>query len=110
MKKLRRPDLNRRRAAYETVLGTRLQSTPQSARMKDESGRVKKYNCLFFILPTSSFILSKSTPGRTRTCDPFRVREVPLPLGHGSMGKDEVGRMNQHIVIYCFILPTLSFI
>ena len=27
---LRRPDLNRRRTAYETVLGTRLQSTPQS--------------------------------------------------------------------------------
>ena len=26
---LRRPDLNRRRTAYETVLGTRLQSTPQ---------------------------------------------------------------------------------
>lgn len=28
--KLRRPDLNRRRAAYETVLESRLQSTPQS--------------------------------------------------------------------------------
>ena len=27
---LRRPDLNRRRTAYETVLATRLQSTPQS--------------------------------------------------------------------------------
>ena len=27
--KLRRPDLNRRRTAYETVLETRLQSTPQ---------------------------------------------------------------------------------
>jgi hypothetical protein len=24
------------------------------------------------------------TPGRTRTCDPLRVREVPSPLGHGS--------------------------
>ncbi len=29
---LRRPDLNRRRTAYETVLGTRLQSTPQYPR------------------------------------------------------------------------------
>ena len=28
--KLRRPDLNRRRTAYETVLETKLQSTPQS--------------------------------------------------------------------------------
>ncbi len=28
-KELRRPDLNRRRTAYETVLETRLQSTPQ---------------------------------------------------------------------------------
>ena len=27
--KLRRPDLNRRRTAYETVLEARLQSTPQ---------------------------------------------------------------------------------
>ena len=30
--KLRRPDLNRRRTAYETVLETRLQSTPQYSR------------------------------------------------------------------------------
>ena len=30
--KLRRPDLNRRGTAYETVLGTRLQSTPQYPR------------------------------------------------------------------------------
>lgn len=29
---LRRPDLNRRGTAYETVLGTKLQSTPQYPR------------------------------------------------------------------------------
>jgi hypothetical protein len=59
--KLRRPDLNRRGTAYETVLASRLQSTPQDV----------------------------STPGRTRTCaDCLHVREVPSPLGHG--GDDEV--------------------
>jgi hypothetical protein len=26
----------------------------------------------------------RSTPGRTRTCDPLHVKEVPSPLGHGS--------------------------
>ena len=50
---MREWDSNPRRTAYETELEP-LQSIPQ-----------------------------KSTPGRTRTCDRLRVKEPPLPLGHG---------------------------
>src|SRR4051812_17690280 len=32
----------------------------------------------------SGYLPSDSTPGRTRTCDRLLVRELPLPLGHGS--------------------------
>lgn len=59
---LRRPDLTRRRTAHETVLATRLPSTPQD-----------------------------STPGRTRTCDPLLVREPLPPLGHGGNDTLSVG-------------------
>lgn len=45
--------MNRRRTAYETVLASKLQSTPQI-----------------------------STLGTTRTCDRLLVSEPPLPLGH----------------------------
>ena len=52
---LRERELNPPRRAYETLLEP-LQSIPQ------------------ITVP----------PGRTRTCDPLRVKEAPLPLGHGS--------------------------
>ena len=37
----------------------------------------------------------RSTPGRTRTCDCLHVKEVPSPLGHGSIGQSSRPDLNR---------------
>src|ERR1017187_10331452 len=93
-RQLRRPDSNRRRTAYETVLETRLQSTPQNLRMKDEKENLMLHVSSFILPPSSFHVVSAgfepaiSTMSRWRALRAApRAPSPPTPLPEGERGE-----------------------